>query len=81
MEPAWEHEPTRKHLRRFDPSQDGIARVFCQFKLHRPLGLALDHRNAFSHSIILYQVRHGQFDEITAAQLAIDRDVEQCQIA
>lgn len=81
MEPAGEDKAAGKHLGRFDPRQDGIACVFGQFKLHRSLGLALDHRNALWHAIIFYPVRHRQSGKITAAQLAIDGDLEQSQIA
>ena len=80
MEPAWEHEWTRKHLVGFDPREDGFARIFSQFKLHRSLGLALDHRNALPNAVVFYQVRNGQFHEIAAAQLAVDGHVEQSQI-
>lgn len=35
VKPAREHEVANKHLRRFDPRQDGIACVFRQFGLQR----------------------------------------------
>ena len=38
-------------------------------------------RNAFPNAIIFHQVRNGEFDQITAAWLAVNGDVEQSQIA
>jgi len=43
--------------------------------------MELDDGHAFCHNVILYQVSHGQLNEITATQLAVDGDVEQRQIA
>ena len=81
VETAREHKPAREHLGRFDPGQHSLTRVFRQLELDWSLGFALDNGNAFSHAIIFDQVRHGQFDQIAAAQLTIYGDVEQSQIA
>lgn len=77
MKAAGKHKLTRKHLGSSVPRQNGFTRVFRQFKLDRSFGLALDHENAFPNAVVLNKVRHGQVDEITAAQLAVDGDVEQ----
>lgn len=58
-----------------------MARIFRQFKLDWSLGRALDHGNAFPNPVVLYKVRHGQLHEITSAELAIDGDIKQSQIA
>ncbi|SHG82405.1 hypothetical protein SAMN05443551_0706 [Marivita hallyeonensis] len=81
MKPTWEHEPVGKHLWRLDPIQHGLSRVFRQFELNWSLGLALDHRNTLSETIILHKIRHGKFDQIAAAQFAMNCDVEESQVA
>ena len=81
MEPAREHEWARKHLGWLDPGQDGFARISRQFELDWSLGLALDDRYALSDAAIFDKVGHRQFDQIIAAQLAVNSDVEQSQIA
>jgi hypothetical protein len=40
----------------------------------------LDHGNSLSRSIILYEVTHRKFDQIAAAQFAVDGDVEQSKV-
>ena len=81
VEAAGEHETAREHLRRSDPDQYRLTCIFCELELHAPLGLALDHRNSFSHTVILHKVAHLKFDQITAAQFAVDRDVEQGKVS
>jgi hypothetical protein len=76
MEPAWKHKAAADHFGRTDPSGNGIARVFGQFKLNRSLGFALDHRNPFTNSIILDQIGHSKSHELAATQFAIDGDIE-----
>ena len=81
MEAAGKHEDARNHFGRTDPSQNHFARVFRQFKLNRSLRLSLDNGNTLPNTIIFHEICHTQFDKITTAQLAIDGDVEQNQIA
>ena len=81
MEPAGKHEPACKHIGRFDPGQDGFTRVFRNCELNRSLSLALDHRNPLTYPIIFDQICNDEFAQIAAAQLDVDGDVEQRQIA
>lgn len=81
MDAAGKHEPTRKHLRWFDPRQHCFARVFSQFKPKWSLGLALDDRYTFPDAVIFDEIRNGQFNQITATQIAVDSGVEHSQIA
>lgn len=80
VKPTWEHEPAREHLGCLAPRQDGFSRIFRQFELNRSLCLALDHRHTFANVIILHEIRHREFDEITSTQLAVYSDVEQGQV-
>lgn len=71
MEPAPDHEVTTIHLGVFRPSKYGVPRVFRQLELNRSLGLALDHRNPVSDSVIFDQIGYGELDQIASAKSLI----------
>lgn len=77
---ARKHETTCEHFGRLDPLEDGFTSVFRQFELNRLFGLSLDHGNTFPYLVILHQVAHLKFDQMAAAQLAVDGDVEQGKV-
>jgi transcriptional regulator with XRE-family HTH domain len=79
METARKKKTAPEHLRTANPIPQRIARVFRDFELHGSIGLALDDRNTFTDPVIGNEINDFQTDEITAAQFAVDREVEQCQ--
>ena len=81
VKPTGKHETATDHFRRLDPCGNGIPRVFREFKLNGPLGFALDHRHAFANATIPHQVGDGQCHQIASAKLAINRHIEQSNIA
>jgi hypothetical protein len=64
-----------------DPVSDREPRLFGDFELDRPAGLLLDHGRAIPHRAADTHVIDPQGDQIAAAQLAVDRQVEQREIA
>ena len=55
---------------------------FCHdFELNRPAGLLLRNRRTASGVAPADDITNPELDEITATQLAVDREVEQCSIA
>jgi hypothetical protein len=81
MKTAGKHELASDHFRRPDPIGRSFSRVFIQFKLHRLVRFALNDGHSFSNSVIPYNVCNFERDQVATAQLAIDCDVEQRQIA
>ena len=63
------------------PTSDRGARLLGDFELDRPSGLPLDHGGAIAHPATGAHVVDLQRDEIAAAQLAVDREVEQGEVA
>jgi len=66
--------------RRFDGAQRG-AGLLHDLELNRPAGLVLDNRRPVSHAASRRDVVDPKVNEIAAAQLAIDGEIEQRQIA
>src|SRR5437867_9336869 len=60
-----------------DPGADRVSRLFGDLKLHRPLGLPLHDNRAGCHMTALDHVADAKPDQIAAAQLAVDGEVEQ----
>lgn len=81
MKSTWKHKLTTDHFRRHHPISHGFARVFSKFELHRALCLALDHRYPFTNALGFDQIGNSEFDQVATAQLAVDCDVEQRDIA
>ncbi len=80
VEAAWKEKRAPVHLRAPYPSPDRFARVFRHLELHRPVCLALYDRHAVAHPVSADKIGDLQSDEVTAAQLAIDRQIEHRQI-
>ncbi len=81
MKTALKQELASDHFRRSDPAGHSFSRVFSQFELYRLVRFALDDRHAFSHPAISDKVIDLERDQVATAQLAVDCDVEQSQIA
>jgi hypothetical protein len=64
-----------------EPSQQGLARFGHQFKLHGPMRLLLDHSRASSQGSTSHNRADFHFNDVAAAQFAIDRQVEQRSVA
>ena len=64
-----------------DPGRDRVPRLHGQFKLNRPLGLLLHDDRAAGYLTALDHVVHAQPDQIAAAQLAVDGEVEEREFA
>ena len=60
---------------------DCATSLLRHFELDRPPGLLLDHGGAIPHPASDVYVIDLQRDEIAAAQLAIDREIEQSEVA
>ena len=71
----------RLQLRLLDPGGDRSPRRLGQFKLHRPLGLSLHDHRPGQDLVAVRDVANAQIDEIAAAQLAVDREVEHGQVS
>jgi hypothetical protein len=64
-----------------DPVSDRGPRLFGNFELDRPAGFLLDHGRAIPHLAADAHVIDPHGDQITAAQLAVDPEIEQREIA
>ena len=69
------------HFWRHDPVGHSFSCVFSQFKLHGLVRFALNDRHPFTNSVVPYNVSNFERDQVATAQLAIDCDVEQSEIA
>ena len=68
-------------IRLVDPRRDGGPGRLGQLELHRPLRLSLDDHGSGQDLIGVHHVPHPQAHQITAAQLAVDCQVEHGQVA
>jgi hypothetical protein len=55
--------------------------LFGDFELHGPSSLLLDHGGTVSHLASYADVVDAKLHEVTAPQLAVDREIEQREIA
>jgi len=71
----------RRQICHLDPCRDGRPGRLGQFELHRTLGFSLhDHRTG-QYLVAMRHVPNMQIQQIAATQLAVDRQVEQGQVA
>jgi hypothetical protein len=64
-----------------NPGVHRFARRFRDFELHRPLGLLLHDDCASNDPLAMGDIPHAKLHEIAAAQLAVDGQVEQREVA
>ena len=81
MKTARKHELASDHFWRHDPVGHSFSCVFRQLKLHRLVSFTLDDGHPFANSVVPYDVCNFERDQVATAQLAIDCDVEQSEIA
>ena len=81
MKSARKQELAPDHFRRLDPVGHSFSRVFTQFKLDRLVRLTLNDGHSFTNSVVPNKICNFERDQVATAQLAIDCNVEQCEIA
>ncbi len=81
MAPAREQPVTKSQTALLQPRGERLAGRFGQLEGNRPTGLLLDDGGAQSHAVAQVDVGNAQPDEVAAAQLAVDRDVEHGEVA
>jgi hypothetical protein len=80
-ERAWEKVLSCVKLQNVDPRLNGYPRLISELELHWPPGFLLDHSRSVSHAPSDADVVQTYSDEIAPAQLAVDRQIESCEIA
>src|SRR4030095_11397550 len=68
-------------MRRSDPGCDRVPRLLSDLKLDRPLGLLLHHNRARGDSISVDHIADAEANQIAAAQLAVNCEIEQCELS
>lgn len=81
MDTAREHEVVRFQPRLLDPLLHGITGGRRDLELHRALGIVLHHHGAGCDLVAMANVPHFEADEVTAAKLAVDSQVEESKLA
>ena len=82
MESAGEEEVIGLQARLLDPRLQGIPGCRRDLELDRALGLVLQQEDgACRHPIPMTNISDFQGDEIAATQLAVDTQVEKCELA
>src|SRR4051794_6853145 len=81
MDSAGKHEVVGPQSRLLDPSLHGIAGSRCDLELHGALSLVLHHHGPSSDLLAVADVPDLEADEVAAAQLAIDSQVEERELA
>jgi hypothetical protein len=71
----------RLQFRSLDPRCDCGSGRFCQLELHRPLRFSLNDYRPGQYPGAVRDIADAEIDEITAAQFAVDREVEQSKVS
>jgi hypothetical protein len=78
---AWEQKLVQFLLGLADPDGEGLAGLFGDFELHRSMGFLLHEHGAGQQVAALGDVANPQLHEVAGAQLAVDGQIEQGQLA
>ena len=81
MELAWEQKYLTKHGTRCNPREYRSPRVLGYFELNWPPGLVLDDGCAIANAAAGDEVHDLEPNQITAARFAVDREIEQREVA
>jgi len=81
MQRAGEQEVLRLQTGLLDPGLQGFPGGLGDLELHRALGLVLHDDRACRHLVAMTHVPHLERDEIAAAQLAVDAQIEEREFA
>jgi hypothetical protein len=68
---------TGAELRLLNPGSNRLSALLSSFKLHRPVHLALHDHGARQDAFPVCNIASSQSDQVAAAQLAIDGEVEE----
>jgi hypothetical protein len=68
-------------LQNVNPRLNRYPRLIGDLELHWPPGFLLDYSRSVSHAPSNADIVQTYSDEITPAQLAVDRQIEHCEIA
>jgi len=63
-----------------DQAADRLAGLVGQLELHRLLGLVLEDDGAVRDGAAVRDIADAQRDQVAAAQLAVDGEVEECEV-
>ena len=81
MNTTGKHVPARIHWSLHQPGVDCLACLLGQLKLDGTTGLLLNDDGSVCDTVTRDDIAVSQSHQVTAAQLAVDREVEQRQIA
>ena len=81
VNPTGEDEVVSSEACLLDPFLHSVAGCRRDLELHRTLRLVLHHHRARCHLVAMADVSDLETDEITAAELAVDSQVEECKLA
>jgi hypothetical protein len=81
VDPAREHEVIERATPALQPRQEAGASGFEQFELHGPPRLLLDDDGTGADLAATDEFAGPQLDDVTAAQLTVDRKVEEGAVA
>jgi hypothetical protein len=79
-DPAREQVVARLPRTAGNPRQHGVSRLLGDLELHRPSRLLLHHCGPGPHPSAQKDVIHPQGNQVTAPQLAVDRQVEHGEV-
>ena len=80
VETAWEQEVGRGQCRRLDPRFYAVSRLFRNLELHGSLRFLLHDSSPAGDLMPMANVANSQLGQITCAQLAVDRQIENCEV-
>jgi hypothetical protein len=81
VDPAGESEIKDRSAATSKPRFKALSSLGHDFELHRPAGLLLDHSGAVSNMAAAHHIADFDLHKVTAAQLAVDRKIEQRAIS
>jgi hypothetical protein len=81
VQATWEQEVVRFEALLPDTRGRSLSRLFCNLKLYGTLCLLLHDDRPCSDPLSVRQISDPQFHQIARPQLAVDGQVEECQIA
>jgi hypothetical protein len=81
IDAAWEDEIVMRASPAVKPSEQGLAYLRHQFELNRSFGFLLHDGRSSSDCAASDDVTDLHFDYVTAAQFAVDRQIEKCPVA
>src|SRR5450432_3413810 len=74
-------EVVRSQSGLLDPLLDSVASYWCDLELNRTLGLVLHNDGPSCHLVTVADVPHSEANEVAAAQLAVDPQIEEGELA